>query len=179
MAVVALAAPLIAFGVVQGPGDPERRYPRLFSASPASVVELVVVWAWHTPVLHHLARGSTAGLVVEQGLFLAAGLLVWIAAFGGDTERGGARAGAGVVALLLTSMHMTLLGALIALAPRPLFVHAQPGQPAAAFEALLDEQHLGGAIMLLVGGISYLAGGLWLSAALLTRKPAVSRSESW
>jgi putative membrane protein len=59
---------------------------------------------------------------------------------------------------------MTLLGALLALAPRALFVHAAAG-PAAG--SALDEQHLGGAIMLLVGGASYLVGGLWLSARLL------------
>jgi putative membrane protein len=31
----------------------------------------------------------------------------------------------------------------------------------------LDDQHLGGAIMLLVGGVAYLAGGVWLTAGLL------------
>jgi putative membrane protein len=34
----------------------------------------------------------------------------------------------------------------------------------------LDDQHLGGAIMLVVGGVSYLAGGLWLTARLVRRK---------
>jgi putative membrane protein len=31
----------------------------------------------------------------------------------------------------------------------------------------LSDQHLGGAIMLIVGGASYLAGGLWLTALLV------------
>ena len=35
--------------------------------------------------------------------------------------------------------------------------------------AALADQHLGGAIMLLVGGVAYLAGGLWLTAGLLRR----------
>ena len=56
-------------------------------------------------------------------------------------------------------MHMTLLGALLALTPRPLYAHST--------EAALEHQHLGGVIMLLVGGIVYLAGGLWLTAGLL------------
>ena len=161
MGVVAVAAPLLAIAVAGGRFDPVRAVPRLFSPVPASVLELVIVWAWHTPGLHHAARGSTAGLVLEQGMFLASGLLVWISSIGGDALRGGPRAGAGVVGLLLTSMHMTLLGALLALSPRALYVHG--GATAAA----LDNQHLGGAIMLLVGGLSYLAGGLWLSRALL------------
>jgi putative membrane protein len=163
MAVVAIAAPLIAVGIAGGRGDLTRRAPSIFSPIPASLVELVVVWAWHAPVLHHFARSSMPGLVLEQGMFLASGLLVWLAAFGSEASRG-ARAGAGVVALLLTSMHMTLLGALLGLAPRPLYVHAGHGR---AVVSALDEQHLGGAIMLAVGGVSYLAGGLWLSARLL------------
>jgi putative membrane protein len=143
--------------------DPARRFPALFAPIPASIVELVVVWAWHAPALHHAARHSAVGLVTEQGMFLASGLLVWIAALGGRARRSLARRGAGLVALLLTSMHMTLLGALLALAQRPLYAHAGD------FAGLtpLEDQHLGGAIMLLVGGVSYLAGGLWLTVELL------------
>ena len=164
MGVVAVAAPLVAFGLTGGRIDPTRTFPALFSAVPASVVELVVVWAWHAPALHHAARGTRGGLIAEQGTFLLAALLVWISAFGSGRAGGRARAGAGIVALLLTSMHMTLLGALLALAPRPLYAH---GAALTAPAAALDDQHLGGAIMLIVGGASYLAGGLWLSASLL------------
>jgi len=167
MAVVAVAAPLIALGMAGTRLDLTHRLPAVFSPIPTSMVELLVVWGWHAPVLHHLARTSTAGLVAEQGTFLASGLLVWLAAFGSEARHSGLRAGAGVVALLLTSMHMTLLGALLALSPRVLYAGAGHGPVA------LDEQHLGGAIMLGVGGVSYLAGGLWLSMRLLRlRGPA-------
>jgi putative membrane protein len=174
MAVVAVAAPMISIALAGQPFDPARRAPAIFRPIPASLLELLIVWSWHTPALHRFARSSTAGLVVEQAMFLVCGLLVWTAAFGGPVERRGGTAGAGVVALLLTSMHMTLLGAILALSPRPLFTHTAPmslGSP-------LDEQHLGGAIMLLVGGASYLAGGLWLSAQLLARPAAVPREAS-
>ncbi|HSK80652.1 MAG TPA: cytochrome c oxidase assembly protein [Thermoanaerobaculia bacterium] len=167
MGVVAVAAPLLALGIAGGRLDPVRRAPALFAPAStpilASVLELMVVWAWHAPVPHHLARQSAAGMVAEQGMFLAAGLLVWLSAFGGDSPRNGNRTGAGIVGLLLTSMHMTLLGALLALAQRPLYPHLH------GFSGLtsLEDQHLGGAIMLLVGGLSYLLGGLWLTAGLL------------
>ena len=167
MGVVAIAAPLVALGLAGGTLDPARKWPRLFSAVQASVAELIVVWAWHAPSLHHAARHSTAGLVAEQGMFLIAGLFVWSSALGGDRSGSAQRAAAGVVALLLTSMHMTLLGALIALAPRPLFVQAaatHAGHP-------LDEQRLGGVIMLVVGGVAYLAGGLGLTARLVRDRP--------
>lgn len=163
MAVVAVAAPLLALGVAGERFDPVRKVPWLFVPIPASILELVVVWAWHAPALHHAARHATGALVAEQGMFLFTGMLVWLSAFGGDARRGGNRSAAGVVALLLTSMHMTLLGALLALTPRPLYVHA------AGFSALTaeEDQHLGGAIMLLVGGLSYLLGGIWLTVGLL------------
>lgn len=169
MTVVAVAAPLLALGLAGGGLDPVRRWPALFPPVPASIVELLVVWGWHAPAPHHLARHATPWLVLEQATFLASGLLVWLASVGGARAPGGGgagdRAGAGLVALLLTSMHMTLLGALLALPPRPLYDH---GAHAPGLDALAD-QHLGGAIMLVVGGVAYLAGGLGLAAGLLRR----------
>ena len=161
IAVVAVAAPLIALALAGSARDPVHLAPELFAPIPASIIELVAVWAWHAPALHHAARHQAWALLLEQGTFLAAGVLLWIAAIGGNRERRRLRAGAGVVALLFTSMHMTLLGALFALANRPLFQHATP-TPAA-----LADQHLGGVIMLLVGGASYLFGGLSLTARML------------
>ena len=139
MAVVAVAAPLIALGLSTGRFDPVRTRPRLFAAIPASILELIVVWAWHTPALHHAARHQTWALVLEQSSFLAAGFVLWVAVLGGDFALRGERRSAGVVALLFTSMHMTLLGALFALAPRPLYGHVATGDAAVA---ALADQHL-------------------------------------
>jgi len=169
MAVVAVAAPLLALAISGSTVDPARAMPRLFAPIPASMIELVVVWAWHAPFLHHAARHQAGPLVIEQASFIAAGLLLWIAAFGGARDQHRFRAGPGVVALLFTSMHMTLLGALFALATRPLFQHAANEQGALS---PLADQHLGGAIMLFVGGVSYLVGGLWLTSGML--RPSTS-----
>ena len=80
-----------------------------------------MVWTWHAPSLHAAARASSAVMALEQACFLVAGLVVWLSAFG--RGRGPARAvwAGGILALFLTSMHMTLLGALLALSPRPLY----------------------------------------------------------
>ena len=164
MAVVAVAAPLLALGIAGGRFDPVRRAPAVFGPIAASVLEAVVVWGWHTPALHQLARHAPAGLMVEQGMFFVAGLLVWLSAVGGDPRDRASRAGIGIVALLLTSMHMTLLGALLALPARALYPHAT----GLAGLTQLQDQQLGGAIMLVVGGLAYLLGGLWLIARLLT-----------
>jgi putative membrane protein len=164
IAVVAVAAPLIALAIAGTRGDPVRARPRLFAPIAASMIELVIVWAWHVPALHHAARHQLWALLAEQGSFIAAGVLLWVAALGGTSEQRRLRAGAGIFGLLFTSMHMTLLGALLALANRPLFRHAPESAP---LQAVLADQHLGGSIMLLVGGASYLAGGLWLTAVML------------
>jgi putative membrane protein len=160
MAVVAIAAPALSLGLAGGAWDPAGRWPHAFPPLGASLVELIVVWAWHTPALHALARQETWALVLEQASFLTAGLYLWISVLGGDAEQ---RRGVGVVALLLTAIHMTLLGALLALAPRPLYesVHAVPGLSA------VDDQHLGGAVMLILGAAAYLLGGVWLSWGLV------------
>jgi putative membrane protein len=163
MGVVAVAAPFLALGVAGGPWDPARKAPRLFAPIQASIVELVVVWAWHAPELHHAARHGTSMLILEQGMFFSVGVFVWLSAFGGDLSSRPGRTAAGVLALLLTAMHMTLLGALLALSPRPLYAHMEGYAQLTA----IDDQHLGGAIMLLIGGVAYLLGGLWLTFRLL------------
>jgi putative membrane protein len=173
MLVVAVAAPLIAVGLAGSPLDPVPKVPGWFAPIPISILELIVVWGWHAPGLHHWARQHPLGLVLEQTMFFSVGLLLWLSSFGGRTEGAdGARTGAGMAGLLLTSMHMTLLGALLALTPRPLYDHSGSGDQA------LADQHLGGAIMLLIGGLSYLAGGLALTVQLLRPGAASIRPRS-
>lgn len=156
VAVVAVAAPLLALGIADGRFDPARRHPWLAAPVPAMLAELVVVWGWHLPLLHHAARTSTAALVAEQASFLAVGLALWLSVLGGDAAQRRARLAGGVIALLLTSMHMTLLGALITLAPRALW-HGSG--------SIADQQVAG--MVMLSAAVSYLAGGLWAVSRLL------------
>lgn len=158
MGVVAIAAPMLAIAIAGGRLDPVARWPRFFNAVAASVVELIVVWGWHAPRLHHAARHDANLFALEQASFLAAGLWLWLAAFGGPAGRHAERAWTGVAGLLFTSIHMTLLGAIFAVTPRALY----PGMGLEGVPALAD-QHLGGGLMLIIGGASYLAGGLWLA----------------
>ncbi len=166
MGVVAVAAPLLALGMAQGRFDPVRKWPMAFAPIPASMIEFFFVWAWHVPRLHHAARHSSLGHFAEQATFLFSGLLLWLSVFGGKEADRDRRSAAGVIGLLLTAMHMTLLGVLIALAPRSLYSHhsAMGGLTA------IEDQHLGGAVMVLMGGVTYLVGGLWLMSELLNRR---------
>lgn len=157
MIAVAIAAPLLAVGVQGGRCDPATRWPRLATPLPAAMVEAVIVWGWHVPALRRLAMEQPLASVAEQASFLAAGLLLWSAVLAPRHRA------AGVGALLVTSMHMTLLGALIGLAPRPLYMHH-------GADALADQQ-IAGVVMLLVGGIAYLIGGLAMLGRLLQTRP--------
>ncbi|MCA1406970.1 cytochrome c oxidase assembly protein [Ensifer sp. IC3342] len=167
MGIVAIAAPLVAVGLGE-PRIPRSAAALLFApATPliASFVEFVVVWTWHAPMLRALARTSLAALLLEQATFFAAGLFLWLTSLGQSDGKPRA-APSGAFALLLTSVHMTLMGVLLALSPRPLY-GTDPvvcfGNPVSAQQ----DQVLGGIIMLAIGAVVYLAGSLALLARLL------------
>jgi putative membrane protein len=169
MGVVALAAPLLAIGL-------QDRFTSLsmpgWMPITASLVDLMVVWSWHMPVSRALAEASTAATVIEQLMFLGAGMFLWITCL--QQPAGDLRSAAvGAFSLLFTSIHMTLLGALLALAPRPLY----GGADVTCFGTRLsagEDQAIGGVLMLLIGAAVYLAGGLFLLVRILRDTPAAT-----
>jgi putative membrane protein len=168
MSVVGIGIPLLAAGI--GSWVADRGWLRSQVALPiaVSVIDLVVVWGWHAPALHHAARTVPPMLVAEQASFAVVSLLVWLVALGSTMETRRSAALAGAMALFFTSMHMTLLGALVGLAPRPVYGEHLQHAPG-GLSALVDQQ-LGGIIMLAIGGVIYLAGGLMLMARVLQRQ---------
>jgi putative membrane protein len=166
MTVVSIAAPLVAFGIAGTAYDPAARWPCALAPLPMSMLEMLIVWGWHFPAARAFASSSEWGLMLEQLMFLAGGLLLWAACLGTVNAASTSRRAAGVLALLITTMHMTLLGVLIGLAPRPLFATAGFDCFDAAVAPLTDQQ-LGGVTMLLIGAGSYLLGGLALMSRLL------------
>ncbi len=162
MAVVAIAAPLIAIGLPKQ-WRPGASMPAILPIF-ASLFELLAVWGWHAPAMQALADASDVIRIVEQASFLIAGLALWMTAFAVPSTR--IQAASGAVALLFTSIHMTLLGALLALSPRPLYGLADVTCFGTVLSATQDQQ-LGGVVMLLIGAVVYLAGGLSLAARLL------------
>jgi putative membrane protein len=175
MGVVAVAAPLIGVGL--SGWWPSRHAGPVVIALPiaASIIELIVVWAWHAPLLRALAESSAPLTAAEQASFLLAGLFLWVSCIGAVRTGQLAVRAAGILGLLFTSIHMTLLGALLALSPRPLYGAGN----VTCFGLVLDaaqDQALGGVLMLLVGGAVYLAGGLLLLAQLLADPVSVERA---
>lgn len=169
MGVIAIAAPLIVIGLPSS----WRSGPSMPASLPilASLVELIAVWGWHAPVMRAAAEASLAVTAAEQATFLIAGMLLWWTCFAASSD--GRNAATGAAALLLTSIHMTLLGALLALSPRPLYGLGDVTCFGTALSAGQDQQ-LGGVVMLLVGAGVYLAGGIALVAGLVG-EPATAR----
>jgi putative membrane protein len=176
MAAVAVAAPFLAIGLAGTSFDAATRWPRTVTPIRMMLLELAVVWGWHAPALRAWAAQGGIGLALEQAMFSVAGLLLWSACLGTRDAFAGERRVAGVAALLLTTMHMTLLGVLVTLAPRVLFADAGIVSSVATLTPLADQQ-LGGVVMLLIGAGSYLVGALaLLSGVLKTSAPRVERS---
>lgn len=155
MGLVAVVAPLLVLGF------PTLGRVLAFPPILGAVVEFAVVWGWHLPGLHGAADRGGLATVAEQGSFLAAGVLVWAGALRAVQPLAGAGA------MLLTSMHMTLLGALIILAPRDLYAEICGRAPD------LGAQQIGGLLMLGIGTPIYLVAGLALVARALA--PAEGR----
>lgn len=165
MSVVGIGIPLLAAGLAPALAGTRVLKSQLALPIAVSLIDLVVVWGWHAPAPHHASRESGLVLVVEQASFALVSLLVWLVALAGTGDRRRSAALGGAMTLFFTSMHMTLLGALIGLAPRPIYGehHASAMLPA------LADQQLGGVIMLAIGGVIYLAGGLVLMGRVLQR----------
>lgn len=162
MGVVGIASPLIAIGL-SARWTPKTPIPMALPVL-ASVLELITVWGWHAPAMRRIAEASTLATVLEQATFLLAGVLLWWSSLAQPSNRVHAAIGAG--SLLLTSIHMTLLGALLSLSQRPLYGEGEVTCFGIVLGAQQDQQ-LGGIIMLLVGAIVYLAGGVWLARRLV------------
>lgn len=140
------AAPLIAFGVFAG----RRRAPKLTAPSFAFAL---LLWAWHLPGPYGATfRSDTAYWAMHATLFGAA-LWLWAALLTGATRRPDAAA----LSALATAVQMGLLGALLTLAPRPLFAVHAPGITAPWGLTPLEDQQLGGLLMWVPGGLIFAA----------------------
>ncbi len=163
MSVVGIGVPLVAIGLAANAGHVAFLRDTRVLPLVVSLLDMVIVWGWHAPALHHASRNEPLILAVEQASFAGVTLVIWLVAFTGPALLG-------ALCLFFTSMHMTLLGALLGLVQRPSFTGHAHGT---AFSlGPLEDQQLGGVIMLAVGGVVYLSGALTLVARALRRSPS-------
>jgi cytochrome c oxidase assembly factor CtaG len=124
----------------------------------ATVVQGVVMWAWHAPALFDRALDSRGWHVAQHLSFIIASLLFWSAML--RPRRGGFLLSA--ACLFLTSLMEGALGALMALSQSPWYsAYAAMGVSGIGLDPTTDQQ-LAGLVMWIPGGVVHGAAALWL-----------------
>jgi putative membrane protein len=141
------------------------------------ILQGAALWIWHLPTLYQAAVENDwihAGMHV---CFLFTSALFWWALVHGRYGRLGY--GIGVLYVFTTGIHSTVLGALLALAPRPWYAIYRARAPLVHVDPLADQQ-LAGLLMWVPFGIVFVVIGLTLFAAWLgeaERRVAYTRAE--
>lgn len=123
----------------------------------ATIVHGVVIWYWHIPVLFDAAVLSTPLHRLQHLCFVLSAIAFWWALLQ-RCERGAA-----VLHLFATATHTGLLGALIVLAPRVLYLRQTADAAVWGFTPLQDQQ-LAGLIMWIPAGTVYAGAALGFAA---------------
>ena len=130
----------------------------------ATVVQAIVLWAWHDPALFDRALQSDIWHAVQHLFFVVASLLFWSAML--NPRRGGYLLSA--ACLFLTMLVEGALGALMALSQSPWYAaYAAMGVSGLGIDPTTDQQ-LAGLVMWIPGGLVHGAAALallyrWLS----------------
>ena len=122
------------------------------------------LWLWHAPPLFEAALASEAVHYLQHLTLLVSALLFWASLL---PRRADTRSRiVAVFSLFTTSIHATLLGALLTLSPT-IWYARYAGVEASGGLSALEDQQLAGLIMWVPFGVVYLAAALALLAAVL------------
>jgi cytochrome c oxidase assembly factor CtaG len=127
------------------------------SATNATIIHGVAIWAWHMPGLFDAALTNTALHRLQHLSFFATAILFWWAIVWRSDY------GASAWYLFATMIHTGVLGALMALAPRVLYL-AQTQAAKAWGLTPLEDQQLAGMIMWVPAGTIYAAAAMTMLA---------------
>ena len=136
----------------------------------AWLLHAVALWCWHMPSLFGEALEHRWVHDLQHLTFLLTALLFWSALLQAREAPG-----SGVLYLFTTTIHTSVLGALITLAAHPLYPAYLLTAPAWNLTALEDQQ-LGGLIMWVPGSLVYVGIGLLLLGRLLSTPSRSARS---
>lgn len=130
----------------------------------ALVLQILVLSAWHVPVLFEAALRSEPVHSLQHASFFLVAALFWWSLIAGRYGRLGY--GAALLFVFITALHGGTLGALITVARLPWYeTHAQRTEQV-GLEPLADQQ-LAGLLMWVPGGLLLLASALALGVAWL------------
>ena len=140
----------------------------------AWTLHAIAIWLWHAPGLYQATLGSEAVHTLQHVSFLGTGLVFWWAVLRGRDGRLGRPAA--IVYLFTTSVHTSLLGALLTFSSR-LWYPLYSSSTGAWGLTPLDDQQLAGVIMWVPAGFAYLVAALAVAASWLEeRGPRVVRA---
>jgi putative membrane protein len=124
----------------------------------ATVLQAVVMWAWHAPALFDRSLASQGWHVAQHLSFVIGSLAFWVAML--DRYRGGYLLSA--ACLFLTSLVEGALGALMALSASPWYsTYRAMGVSGIGLDPVTDQQ-LAGLLMWIPGGLIHGAAALFL-----------------
>lgn len=129
----------------------------------AAVLHGLALWGWHAPGAFDAAVANYGMHALEHLSFFGTAILFWRAILDALSRR---RVAAALGAAFATLMHGGLLGALITLAPYPLYAWYHDRTASWGLHALQDQQ-LAGLIMWVPMGIVYLGACLALAGRLI------------
>lgn len=129
----------------------------------AWMLHAAALWIWHIPAVFNAAVTDELVHDWQHASFLVTALIFWHALL-----RHGRHVANGMAVLYLftTTVHTSVLGALLTFAQRPLYITLDPELRASTLSALQDQQ-LGGLIMWVPGAIVYVGVGLYIASKLL------------
>ena len=130
----------------------------------AWTLHAMALWLWHIPVAFRAALASPGVHVLQHSSFFVSALIYWWSAFGGRRRE---VSGASIVSLFTTMLHTSALGALLTFASTPWYY--DPDEMRFGLSALQDQQ-LGGLIMWVPGGMTYVIAALVIVVRLLSHE---------
>jgi putative membrane protein len=137
---------------------------------PAGVLHGLALWMWHAPAAFDAALAHHVVHALEHAALFGTALLFWRAIL---DARLGRRVGQALGANLATLVHGGLLGALITLAPSPLYRWYR-GRSALWGLTALEDQQLAGLLVWVPMNAIYLAAGLALAGRVIADRGAPS-----
>jgi putative membrane protein len=136
----------------------------------ATILHALAIWGWHAPPFFDAAVTNDAVHRLQHLSFFVTGVLFWWSIVW--------RSDSGIAAwhLFLTMLHMSILGALMALAPHVLY-EAQTKAAEAWGLTPLEDQQLAGMIMWIPAGTIYAGAALCLLAKWISSSSRGGRNE--
>jgi putative membrane protein len=136
--------------------------PWLLTPVTATLLQLVALYAWHTPAAIAAALEDDVVHSTMHASLLGAALLFWWTII----RAGRFGYGWGILTLLITAKLSGLLGAVLAFGGVPLY-QAYGDRTAPWGLSPLEDQQLAGTLMLSLGGVAYVLTAVVLAAAFL------------